>query len=158
MCAMCDGQTMEEFVAGVVEDIRTVGWAVVAVEDATGRHVHTYTVGLTRYHGHPELMVSGGDFHTAHHMLDALADSVRDGRRLAPGEALAQTVLGRECVLVEVADPTRLTLAQSVYGGAAPVPALQVVWADEHGRWPWEVCDEHHGGQQLHGTPLPRGC
>jgi hypothetical protein len=155
MCAMCDGQTADEFVAGVVDDIDRVGWAVVAVEDERGEHVHTYTVGLTRDHGHPELIFSGAGFHTAHHVLDALADAVGGGRRLAAGQRLRPDEVGRECLLVRVADPSRLVLAQSIYGGpAVVVPALQVVWADERGRWPWELTDLQRGGQVVYGTPL----
>ncbi len=154
MCAMCDGQTMEEFVADVVDDIDRVGWAIVAVEDEDGRHVYTYTVGLTRYHGHPELLVSGDDFHLAHHVLDDLAALVKDGRRFEAGELLEREELGRACLMVRVTSPSRLRVAQTVYGaeGIGPVPALQVVWEDTEGRWPWEIrtvpCE-----QEVYGKP-----
>ena len=124
MCAMCGGQSVEEFVAGVIDDIDRVGWAVVAVEDECGRHVHTYTAGLTRYHGHPELMVRGADFHAAHHVLDRLAEAVRQGRRFRAGETIGADELGRECLVVAVADPSQLVLAQAIYGA---VPALEAV-------------------------------
>lgn len=154
MCAMCEGETAGEFMAGVIDDIDQVGWSVIAVEDEQGRHVHTYTAGLTRYHGHPELIFSGADFHTAHHVLDALADTIRDGRRLDAGQMLGRGELGRACVLVPVADPSRLVLAQAIYAGASvAVPALQVVWSDEGGRWPWELCEEHRGRQEVYGIP-----
>jgi hypothetical protein len=158
MCAMCDGQGIDEFMADVIGDIERVGWAVIAVEDERGEHVHTYTAGLTRYHGHPELIFSGAGFHTAHYVLDVLADAVSGGRRLAEGQVLTRDEIGRECLLVPVADPSLLVLAQAVYGGPTTiVPALQVVWSDEAGRWPWELCDEHRGGQEVHGMPvLPR--
>ncbi len=65
MCAMCDGQSVEEFVAGVAADIERIGWSVIAVDSERGRPGYAYTVGLTRYHGHPELIVSGLDADTA---------------------------------------------------------------------------------------------
>jgi len=156
MCAMCGGQSIGDFVADVVDDIRCVGWAVIAVEDERGRHVHTYTAGLTRYHGHPELIVSGADFATAHHVLDTLAGAVRDGRPIGAGQVLGPEEVGRECMLVRVDDPSRLVLAQALYEtGLGPVPALQVVWSDEAGRWPWELCEHHRDGQELLGQPWP---
>ncbi len=152
MCAMCDGQTAADFMADVVDDIRCVGWAVIAVEDGQGRHVRTYTAGLTRYHGHPEIVVSGADFTTAHRVVDALAEIVRGGRRLRAGDEVDAAEAGRRCVMVRVAVPARLAVAQALYAsGRAPVPALQAVWADERGRWPWEVCEHERDGQRLYG-------
>lgn len=154
MCAMCEGQTPDEFMAGVIDDIDETGWAVVAVEGDRGQHVSSYTVGLTRLHGHPELIVSGGGFEQAHHVLDELAEAVHAGRRLAPGQVLSRGEVGRECVLVAVADPSRLVLAQAVYGRFMPVMALQVVWADQDGRWPWELCEHHRRNQEMYGRPV----
>ncbi len=158
MCEMCDGKTPEQFVAEIVEDVESAGWSIVAVEDGEGRHVHTYTVGLTRLHGHPELIFSGGGFHTAHHVLDELAAMVCAGRRLEGGDVLGRAELGRACLMVRVANPSRLVMAQTVYAtpGAPPVPALQVVWADEAGRWPWELCADHADGQEVYGRPTAR--
>ena len=114
MCEMCDGATPEQFVADVVADIRKAGWSIVAVEDERGRHVHSYTVGLTRVHGHAELVFSGGDVDTAHRVLDELAAAVCEGRRLVAGETLARREVGCECLVVQVANPERLVIAQVV--------------------------------------------
>lgn len=157
MCAMCDGRTATDLMAEIYEDIERVGWAVVAVEDDAGRHAYTYTVGLTRYHGHPELLVSGNDFARAHHVIDEIATLVAGGRRLVEGEFLVPEGVGLLCRTIRVSRPGRLRLARAVYGGRgfAPVSALQVVWVDEHGRWPWEYCEEHAGGHVLYGPPWP---
>lgn len=156
MCAMCDGQPAGDFMAGVIDDIDRVGWAVIAVEDEHGEHVHTYTVGLTRFHGHPELIFSGADYRSAHHVLDALAEAVSQGRRLEAGEALERDELGRECIMVRVTDPSRLVFAQAIYGGAGPVPALQVVWADDDGRWPWQLRTVPREQEVYGKPPLPK--
>ena len=156
MCAMCDGQTAGDFMAGVIQDIDRVGWAAIAVEDERGKHKYTYTVGLTRYHAHPELIVSGGASDAAHHLLDTMAEAVRNGRRLTAGEVLGACEAGRQSLVLPVTDPSRLVLAQRVYGSFLPVSALQVVWSDEGGRWPWQMCENHRAGQELYGAP-PRG-
>lgn len=157
MCAMCDGETAGDLMAGILEDIDRVGWAIVAVEGQGARHLYTYTIGLTRYHGHPELLVSGSSFHTAHHVLDDLAALVRDGRRFEAGELLTRDELGHACLMVRVTSPSRLRLAQAVYGSdsTGPVPALQVVWADDDGKWPWELRAVPRD-QEVYGRPLLR--
>ena len=85
------------------------------MEDEHGGHVHSYTVGLTRVHGHAELVFSGGDVDTAHRVLDELAAAVCEGRRLVAGETLARREVGCECLVVQVANPERLVIAQVVY-------------------------------------------
>ena len=89
------------------------------------------------------------------------------GRALAPlerirrttatigaGQVLGSEEVGRECLVVRVDDPSRLVLAQALYAtGRGPVPALQVVWSDEAGRWPWELCEHHRDGQEVLGVP-----
>ncbi len=157
MCEVCDGKSLEEFVAGVVADIRSCGWSLVAVEDDQGRHVCTYTVGLTRLHGHPELLFTGNHVEVAQRVLSTIAADVCSGARLADGDTVGGPDGGSApaCLLMRVANPERLAMAQAVYRlpGFPPVPALQVVWADEGGRWPWEMCEHHRRGQVLYGTP-----
>lgn len=156
MCMMCDGMSDEQILAMICEHIDRVGWSAVFVEGAPGWPAFAYTVGLTRFHGHPELVVSGLDEVAARDVLDDLAAQVRDGRRLVAGQSLDRDELGQECLMVQVADPSRLALAQEVYGSAAGwVPALQVVWATSDGRWPWQrtigPCR-----QEVLGAPDPR--
>ena len=154
MCAMCDGQAVEEFVAGVAADIERIGWSVIAVEGERGWPGYAYTVGLTRYHGHPELIVSGLDADTALLALDDVGARVRDGGRVVAGERFVPPDgPGVECLVLPVIDPSRLVLAQSVYGAFFPVTALQIVWSDEGGRWPWQMCDHHRRGQEVFGPP-----
>jgi hypothetical protein len=47
----------------------------------------------------------------------------------------------RHLLVVPVADPTALISVQEHFAGPGrePVAALQIVWADQEGNWPWEV-------------------
>jgi hypothetical protein len=110
---------------------------------------------MTRHHGHPELLASGLPPREAGALLADLVERVRAGERLTAGDVLAPDGEYR-LQLVRVADPGQLDHAQAIYATPrTPVPALQVVWSDESGHWPWQpgwvgrVSD-----QPLFGLPL----
>lgn len=155
MCLMCQGWTREQVRELYVEQIAEHGWTTVSVEGGRDRPPMTYTVGLTRFHDHPELVVSGLVPEDASPRLGELAAHVRDGHRYAAGDVI--TSFGpHRFRLLRVNDPRRLVFAQEIYGmgGARVVPGLQVVWSDHAGRWPWDPTWEHGGAQQqLFGRP-----
>ncbi|WP_324652652.1 DUF4262 domain-containing protein [Georgenia sp. H159] len=139
MCLICDGWTWEEVLARHREVIEQHGWTIQFVEGHPGRPSFAYTVGLTRFHDHPELLVSGTCERDAAVVLDPLAQHVRDGHRFTAGDVIA-SVSPHRYRLVRVNDPRHLAVAQLVYGqrGATPVPGLQVVWSNHDGQWPWD--------------------
>ncbi|GAB3264899.1 DUF4262 domain-containing protein [Kineosporia babensis] len=155
MCLRCAGWSDAELLAKSRHDIEVHGWGFVHVEGGESA-AFTYTVGLTRFHGHPELLVSGLEAEPAAGLLDDLAEDVQGGLRLAEGDRL-----GEECCpahqlqLVEVEDPRRLAQAQQIYASSAGlVPALQVVYTDDRGRWPWEPAwAAGHWCQPVFGRP-----
>ncbi|GAB6900298.1 DUF4262 domain-containing protein [Kineosporia succinea] len=156
MCLKCQGWSDEDIREKSRRDIEQHGWGYVHVEGG-GRPSLTYTVGLTRFHGHPELAVTGLDADQATPLLDGLAHEVRHGVRLAPGDLLAEPCCETHLLqLVEVGDPRHLAQAQEIYASRAGlVPGLQVVWTDDRGRWPWEHdWDGGTWGQPLLGRPL----
>lgn len=113
------------------------GWSVVSVGGAGRRALpFSHTVGLTRL-GHPELLVSGRGPAEARYLLDVLGDEVLAGRRFHVGDALRRDPWA-PLRLLRVTSPDALVVAQAVAGSDAAVPALQVVWCDDAGRWPWD--------------------
>ncbi|WP_127131119.1 DUF4262 domain-containing protein [Georgenia sp. SYP-B2076] len=157
MCLMCQGWTREQVLELYVEKIRNDGWTIVTVEGDRARPPLSYTVGLTRFHDHPELVMSGLTAEHASKELDELARHVEDGHRYSAGDVIMSFSPHRYSLL-RVNDPRRLTIAQEVYGlgGAKIVPALQVVWSNHDGQWPWDRA--WHGGlkvQQVFGRPRP---
>lgn len=134
MCWMCDhpGSTMQEYLAEVRKTMLRHGWAVQYVEDA--RVPYAYTVGLTR-HDVPELLVTGVPPQRAVRLLNLVGErSVREGPpaprvqiEIRPGPLL-------EVVEVEHPD-AHMNCAAAIFGNE--LRALQLVWADRRGRWPW---------------------
>jgi hypothetical protein len=153
---MCDHPeaTFADYVDELVQPmIDRCGWAVQAVGGSRLHAPFSYTVGLT-LRGLPELVVTGKTPADAAGMLNAVATYVIEQQVPQPGE----TIGGCDSGLFEVVGlphpEAHLFVATGLYGEAV-VQALQLVWADDRGRWPWDV--GHRGGRG--GQPVlgPRG-
>ena len=140
MCWKCDHPNATE--ADYFELIQSVvdshGWFVQGVEKDRWRPGFAYTVGLTAF-GHPELLVTGMTHRDGAHLLNRLAhDLVHHG---APAFVAGDRHLwpdGDALEVVDVAEPTvHLVMAEGMYGPS--IRAVQLVYADDRGRWPWEV-------------------
>jgi hypothetical protein len=154
MCWLCDhpDKTPADYLDHLDEKVRRNGWAVQYVEDE--RRPFAYTIGLTR-HGLPELMMTGVCPDCAWRSLNGAARKVLDGDSLVPG---MQTTLpdGQLVEVVYVTHPdAHLGWAVIMFGER--VMALQLVWADGHGRWPWSAdFDDGRGTQPVLGVRAVR--
>jgi hypothetical protein len=152
----CVEQSGDERLDRYVRAICELGWAVAHVEGSGQSSGYSYTIGLTRFHGHPELLVSGLEPEDATRLLGELAGSVRGGSRLIAGVMFGADT-GHTLQLADIADPQRMTDAQTVYASeAGHVDGLQVIWSDQSGNWPWDPgwlgtdCDQPLFGHPLH--------
>ena len=157
MCLLCAGWTREEMLALQRDHIERFGWSIIAVEGNRVQAPFAYTVGLTRFHGHPELLVTGLDEVSTAALLNPLGLEVKSGHRFYPGDLTTRDD-GRLLQFARVNNPRRLLHAQDMYASRAGlVPALQVVYSTAEGRWPWQR--GWPGGrrtQPLFGKPLHR--
>jgi Domain of unknown function (DUF4262) len=164
MCECCDyiaanrGRASEEKLvqeyerlwrAGVRSRLATYGWTVQAVE---GWPPFAYTIGLWRL-GHPELVLFGVELRTACLMLGLMAmDVCRGGRRINGGDEFTDD--GWEFKAFMLPNPSQVITRANVFFRRKPrqsVPALQLVYPDAYGVWPWEPGCRLVPGQQ----PLP---
>ena len=115
----------------------------------------SYTVGLTA-HDHPEFIIFGLDPMRAARILNALARPVLDTNvrwQLGPN---LEVFRGYPAELVEVVDSTEyLNVANELYAeplwanaDRKSVDAIQVVYPDAEGLWPWEP------GSRVLGQPV----
>jgi hypothetical protein len=146
MCAMCASESYERVVADLAETVREHGWAVRVVYGEGQRPPWAYTVGLGAS-GLPELVVTGLPAERAVELLNDWAEHLLEsGVAPAPGERPAAAL-----EYAEVAEPdAHLVHAVALYGEGRR--AVQLVWADEEGRWPWEP---GVGGQPVLGARSP---
>jgi hypothetical protein len=134
MCWQCDhpDKTFDDYLALLRQTIVAHGWAVQHVE--SDRKPFSYTVGLHE-RGLPELLVTGLPTKQAGWLLNTFAKRMIAGLRPAPGDHLVLPANTRlEVVDVEHPD-AHMGLAIALEG--YDVRAIQLVWADGRGRWPW---------------------
>lgn len=122
-----------------LDELRTTisdhGWAVQYVESEN--RPFAYTVGL-HDHGLPELLITGLSPDIAARVLNSIAHmTVDDGTTLAP----AMHIDYQDRFLIEVVEvehpDVHLKFAVRIFGPR--VRAVQLVWADDRGRWPWDA-------------------
>jgi hypothetical protein len=134
MCWQCDNPngTTEEYLDDLRASIATHGWVVQGVED--DRLPFAYTIGL-HDRGLPELLVTGLSQESAARVLNDVAVAAVGGRVFTPGAHIAVGD-GPLLEIVEVNHPdAHLNFAVAL--GGPDIRALQLVWADDRGRWPW---------------------
>jgi hypothetical protein len=136
MCWQCDNPngTTDDYLDELRQTISDHGWAVQFVED--DKRPFAYTIGL-HDHGLPELLVYALAPDVATRVLNSIAHMmVDDGAVLAP----AMHIDYEDRFLVEVVEvehpDVHLKFAIRLCG--PDVRALQLVWADARGRFPWE--------------------
>jgi len=157
MCWVCNhpnatAQDRLEYVRGLLEQHC---WVVVGVRRDRYRPPYSYTVGLTG-HGKPELVVTGLPQQRAADLLNDVAAHLVHADAPAPGEWVPLTggpLTGGPLIeIVQVAEPSvHLMVAAQLCG--PQLRAIQLVYADDRGHWPWERgFRSGRGGQPVLGA------
>lgn len=131
--------------------VRQHGWAVEYVIGEPGEREppFAYTIGLTGL-DHDELIIFGVSAETAGAALNTLGERIRGGSRIVPGELQTFEQWPHRLHALELPNPEDLLLAACRYY-QHPVAALQLVWDDKWGHFPWEPSYDPPGWLQ----PLP---
>jgi hypothetical protein len=112
-----------------------------------------YTVGLFGL-GHPELVVTSVDPGTASGLLNHLADQVRRGDNLVPGQLLTFDDWSHRIVIEELPNAGAVLLAANRHHRRPPeasVEAFQLTYDDRGGRFPWD--DGYANGPHIQPRP-----
>lgn len=152
MCWACDhpDATWDDYLDHLLSLVSWHGWTIQGVERDGIRPPRAYTVGLTKI-GKPELVVTGMAVTRAATLLNEVAAHLSHADPPAVGEVVELTG-GPAIQLLGVDAPeVHLTVAVQIYGSG--VRGLQVVHADERGRWPWQAGYRGiRGGQPVLGS------
>ena len=152
MCWQCDhpGSTRADYLEHLRKLVACHGWAVQGVARDRIRPPWAYTVGLTEA-GRPELAVTGLPLRRAAQLLNEVAAHVVHAAPPRPGEQI-RLAGGPLIEIVRITEPAvHLVINSELYGSG--VTALQLVHADDRGRWPWEVGYRGgRGGQPVLGV------
>lgn len=137
MCWVCDHPESTKaarlaYVRGMLEEHP---WVVIGVDREGYRPPYSYTVGLTEL-DRPELLITGLAKDRAANVLIAVAEQVVDTGAPAVG-ARIQLPGKRPGEVVRLTEPSvHLGVAADLYGER--ITALQLVYADIKGRFPWD--------------------
>ena len=152
MCWQCDhpGATWQDYLEHLRELLEQHCWIVQGVQRERHRPPYAYTVGLTA-HGRPELVVTGLPYDRAVDLLNGVAEHVRHADAPRAGEVIPLRD-GPVIEIVRVAEPSvHLSVAAAINGPG--FAALQLVYADDRGHWPWDVGFRGgRGGQPVLGA------
>ena len=131
--------------------LREVGWTMVSGK-LPGGEPYLYSVGLSRW-GHPEVVVTGLPTELSQALLTRIAQRYRrDGVVRKVGEKYRDLSLAVMTGLaVEAAGLAHLRVAASVMG--EDFKAVQIVWPDRAGHFPWEAGADATLRQPLLGPP-----
>lgn len=140
MCWNCDrpGTTVADYLEQwLLPTIDRYGWAVTAVDGDRLHAPFAYTIGLTEQ-GVPELVITGLPQDGAYAVLQDVVQHCLAEERLVPGTQPRLEGIEMGLEVVEMPHPgAHLFDAVSLYG--KETRALQLVWQDARGRWPWDV-------------------
>lgn len=142
---------LDQHDAWITETIRRYGWAIQYVGGdicstpgcecpPSDQPPFAYTIGLFGL-AHPELLVLGVDPQTASAVLNSLGEDVRRGVQLMPGIPITSHDWPRRIVPEEVPNPGEILLDANRFYQRPPehsVPALQLTYDDDRGRFPWD--------------------
>src|SRR5262245_10606065 len=122
-------------------DIKRYGCHVIHVRAEGELPPFSYSVGIQRSAGAPEIIVIGLKQPVAHYFVNEYNDRIRAGYRFAPGQVVTGFVEGFECQIRSV-HPSwqREYLGWDIwlYGGA-PFDVFQLVYPTTSGVWPWDA-------------------
>ncbi len=166
MCDACDAgigddpvqvrQWLDQQDAWYRDTIRRVGWAIQHVDADRSATAFAYTVGLAGFE-HPEIVVFGLGPSRAATLLNYLGELVRSGAVLPDGAevpVLAGAGVGPVRMFALPHPGAVILTANRVYARAPweSLPAVQAVYPDRRGAWPWEPhCSLRAGGQRWPG-------
>lgn len=152
-----DKSRLDDVDKKLLDDVDQFGW----------HHLHlhpvaelrwSFTVGLFKTWGHPEVAVFGVDYEPSHELLTTVARAAKAGHNVADGSYDDQILDGFEVRFL----PVRRHWYSGFFGyaqwfneTAEQFPFLQLVWPDNQSRYPWQPeCSLRPGTQLLLG-PSP---
>lgn len=133
------GEPLDAADLRVIADVAQLGFHVAEGADEGGVP-HAHSIGLFRSWDHPELAAFGLAPEVLRAALDRLGERVRGGERFEHGDVAEEVLDGRAVTFRRIVPRHYAAfLPQAVwYHDGARFPALQVVWADGDGRFPWD--------------------
>jgi hypothetical protein len=121
----------------VLPSLEEWGWYVISVADEPP---FSYSIGLFEHFGHPEIIMFGLDSKRSHGIINDAGRRIREGHKYTAGGRYSDLLKDYVCEF-RLVDRTRydgyLNYALHYYRGST-FPAMQLIWPDKLGRFPWD--------------------
>ena len=125
----------------LLSDVSEFGWHVVGVQEENSSPLFAFTVGLFYQYLHPEILIMGLPHEVAHKLLASAKNIIHKGGSIQPWSALEEVASFPLMAL-----PIHLNHYREHLGYATwfyeslpePFPAIQLVWPDKAGVFPWQ--------------------
>jgi Domain of unknown function (DUF4262) len=126
----------------LLSDVERVGWHVPQITGDDRGPGYSFSVGLYYTFGHPEILVMGLRGAVAHAVINSAGEQIAKGRVFQPEIRYDEFLQGYSTFFV----PISITHYEYYLGYGIwfyrklkqPFPALQLVWPDKQGHFPWE--------------------
>ena len=137
MVRRCTDPDLTAFDKKVLPTLEEWGWYVISVADEPA---FSFSIGLFEHFKHPEIIVFGLDSKRSHRIVNDAGRRIREGHKYSVGVRYGDLLKDYDCEF-GVVDPARydgyLNYALHYYRGSS-FPAIQLIWPDTHGRFPWD--------------------
>lgn len=124
----------------VLDDVVRHGCHVVGVLADEKGPAYSYSIGLFRNFGHPEILVFGLAHPLMQRIINGLKENIRGGTSFVVGNRYPDILEGFDCAfrLVSTKHYRELLGYARWFHGGDDFPVVQCVWPDRQGRFPWE--------------------
>jgi hypothetical protein len=132
---------MNEYEKNILANIEEFGCSVTSVVDPAGKKAtFSYSIGIARSCGAPELIVVGLGADMGHWLVNEFCRRARGGESFDTEHAYSDFLEGYDVRFVQVAEIHRREYMRSAcwLHDGADFLALQMVYPDRAGNWPWE--------------------
>ena len=125
----------------LLSDVATHGWHVVMIEGDEEGPGYLFTVGLYYNYEHPELLIMGLPRDVSYQLLHEAVGQIQKGKKYSAESddtELASFPLAFRSVDIGQYRPY---LGYGIWfyeNCPTPFPALQMVWPDKEGKFPWQ--------------------
>lgn len=123
-------------------NVRQYGCHIMHILEEERAPEFSFSIGLYLNYTHPEIVTFGLRHQITQRTINNIASMIREGQEFGDGQTSEEIFEGIEVVFLGVERKyygAYLGYANWFYQHlAAPFPALQLVWPDRAGRFPWE--------------------
>ena len=134
------GETLDAADLRLMADVAQAGYHCVVSAKGEDPWAHAFSVGFFRSWDHPELALFGLEPDELRAAIEGLGERIRAGERFEHGDYADGVAGGRELAFRRIVPRHYAAhLGHAVwYHGGSRFPALQAVWSDDEGHFPWD--------------------